>query len=56
MAMRQKKEDQALQKAQKEVEKEERAIQRARVKDTREINTEMRRMACIDKRLFIMPI
>jgi hypothetical protein len=50
--MGQKKKEQALKKTQEELEKTERAHQRAVAKDTRETNNEMARMAKINQRLF----
>jgi DDE superfamily endonuclease/helix-turn-helix, Psq domain len=51
-SIQQKKHEQTLKKAQIEAEKAERALQRARAKETREINAEMGRMARINPRLF----
>lgn len=51
-AIREKKAQQALKKVQTEAEKADRAMVRARAKDTRETNAEMGRMARIDPRLF----
>jgi hypothetical protein len=51
-AIKQKKKEQALKKAQEEAEKAERAQKRAIAKDTRETNAEMARIAKIDRRLF----
>jgi hypothetical protein len=50
--MRQKKKEQAPKKTQEELEKAERAHQRAVAKNTRETNNEMARMAKINQRLF----
>jgi hypothetical protein len=52
-AAEQKKHQQTLKKAQMEVEKAERAQQRAVAKGARKTNAEMARMARIDRRLFI---
>ncbi len=52
VAMGQKKKEQMRKKAQQEADKAERAIQRAKAKDTREINAEMARMAKIKESLF----
>jgi hypothetical protein len=52
-AMEEKKKEQARKKAQEETEKLEKAIRRAVAKDARDTNTELARMAKIDKRLFI---
>jgi AAA15 family ATPase/GTPase len=52
-AMEEKKKEQARKKAQEEAEKLEKAIRRAVIKDARDTNTELARMAKIDKRLFI---
>lgn len=51
-AMGRKKKEQASKKAQNEIQKIGRAVQRAQAKDTRETHAEMARMARIDRRLF----
>jgi hypothetical protein len=52
IAVSRKKKEQAFKKAQEEVEKAERAHQRAVAKDTRDSSAEIARMARVNKRLF----